>query len=365
MKKFILIMIVFNICVINYALFDANNRKKIDFQVEKTKIVIPKPLVVKEQGVYQQINHYLQGINFNGTVAIMKKNQLVMNQGYGYQDFEKQIKNNPNSMFLIGSAQKFLTGTMLKQLEEKHLLTLNDPVNKYIKNFSGNTPMTLRDLMLHQSGLPKYQGDVNIHSLDEAVQRIQNEGVMPNEFRKHLYNDANYLVLSKVIENVTRQPYENYFKEHFIKQYNLQTTGFYNDKNLKHLFAKGYKYDNGYPEYSQTKYLDQYDGAGNLYMSSQDLAIYISNYQQGNMLSKSITRELLTESKTKKYPGEYRYGYYVKPEGYKRVNGVFFGTVVTSYFNDEYIVVCSSNYTQTKGLNEQALKEIFKTYLKQ
>ncbi|GAB5804812.1 hypothetical protein JMUB7522_27240 [Staphylococcus aureus] len=45
-------------------------------------------------------------------------------KGDGYQDFEKGIKNTPNTMFLIGSAQKFSTGLLLKQLEEEHKICL-------------------------------------------------------------------------------------------------------------------------------------------------------------------------------------------------------------------------------------------------
>ncbi len=37
----------------------------------------------------------------------------------------KGIKNTPNTMFLIGSAQKFSTGLLLKQLEEEHKININ------------------------------------------------------------------------------------------------------------------------------------------------------------------------------------------------------------------------------------------------
>ena len=51
-----------------------------------------------------------------------------MNKGYGYQDIEKGKKNTANTMYLIGSSQKFTTGLMLKQLELEHKVNLHDPV---------------------------------------------------------------------------------------------------------------------------------------------------------------------------------------------------------------------------------------------
>ncbi|MDI7110824.1 serine hydrolase, partial [Pseudomonas aeruginosa] len=84
---------------------------------------------------YKKIDKYLQSSLFNGSVAIYENGKLKMSKGYRYQDFEKGIKNTPNTMFLIGSAQKFSTGLLLKQLEEEHKININDPVSKYLPWF--------------------------------------------------------------------------------------------------------------------------------------------------------------------------------------------------------------------------------------
>lgn len=47
-------------------------------------------------------------------------------------------------MFLIGSAQKFSTGLLLKQLEEEHKININDPVSKYIPWFKTSKPIPLK-----------------------------------------------------------------------------------------------------------------------------------------------------------------------------------------------------------------------------
>lgn len=49
-------------------------------------------------------------------------------------------------MFLIGSAQKFSTGLLLKQLEEEHKININDPVSKYIPWFKTSKPIPLKRL---------------------------------------------------------------------------------------------------------------------------------------------------------------------------------------------------------------------------
>lgn len=47
-------------------------------------------------------------------------------------------------MYLIGSAQKFTTGLMLKQLEVENKVNLQDSVTKYIPWFKTNKEITIK-----------------------------------------------------------------------------------------------------------------------------------------------------------------------------------------------------------------------------
>ncbi len=125
-----------------------------------------------------------------------------MNKGYGYQDIEKGKEHCKYNVFNRISA-KFTTGLMLKQLEVENKVNLQDSVTKYIPWFKTNKEITIKDLMLHKSGLYKYEASTNIKNLEQAVRAIQARGIDDTVYHKHQYNDANYLVLAKVIENVT------------------------------------------------------------------------------------------------------------------------------------------------------------------
>ena len=133
-----------------------------------------KTVLDKKEPMYEQINKYLKSTNFNGTVAVFDNGKIKMNKGYGYQDIEKGKKNTANTMYLIGSSQKFTTGLMLKQLELEHKVNLHDPVTKYLPWFKTDKEITIKDLMLHKSGLYKYEASTNIKNLDQAVLSIQN-----------------------------------------------------------------------------------------------------------------------------------------------------------------------------------------------
>ncbi|MDG6604540.1 teichoic acid D-Ala esterase FmtA [Staphylococcus aureus] len=317
-----------------------NEKYLVDRNKEKVAPSKLKEVYNSKDPKYKKIDKYLQSSLFNGSVAIYENGKLKMSKGYGYQDFEKGIKNTPNTMFLIGSAQKFSTGLLLKQLEEEHKININDPVSKYLPWFKTSKPIPLKDLMLHQSGLYKYKSSKDYKNLDQAVKAIQKRGIDPKKYKKHMYNDGNYLVLAKVIEEVTGKSYaENYYTK-IGDPLKLQHTAFYDE---------------------QPYILDQYYGAGNLYMTPTDMGKLITQIQQYKLFSPKITNPLLHEFGTKQYPDEYRYGFYAKPT-LNRLNGGFFGQVFTVYYNDKYVVVLALN---VKGNNEVRIKHIYNDILKQ
>ena len=324
-----------------------------------------KTVIDEHTPVYPQIDRYLERENFNGSIAIYDNGHLKMNKGYGFQDIESGKTNDANTLFLIGSAQKFFTGIILKKLEIEGKVNINAPVTQYLPQFKTKKPITLKDLMLHQSGLYKYKGSKNRLNLDEAVAAIQKKGINRKYYHKHFYNDANYLVLAKVIEKVTHQSYtENYYK-HFGSPLNLKHSAFFNDVRYQEDMAKGYKRNKNVPVFTPTLFLDQYYGAGNLYMSTHDMGLVVRNLQMNRMFPENVTQPYIHEINTARYPENYRYGFYAFP-GYNRINGVFFGQTFTTYFNDRYIVVIATNYENNKpNLLENKMKHIYFNMLKQ
>lgn len=178
--------------------------QKRDYHVSK----LPHLKIIEvEEPHIKNIDEYLKAIHFNGAVTVLENGKLKLNKGYGYQNFHHKTKNSPNTMYLIGSAQKFTTGLILKKLENENKVNINDSVTKYLPWFETTKKITLKDLMLHRSGLYKFEASPKTKSLDGAVHAIQARGIDEKFYHKHLYNDANYLVLAQVIEVVTHKPY--------------------------------------------------------------------------------------------------------------------------------------------------------------
>ncbi|OIJ30352.1 serine hydrolase [Staphylococcus sp. LCT-H4] len=339
------------------------NNKKI--KQHKIKPVL-KTVIDDKNSRINAVNQYLEQTGFNGTMAIFERGQLKLNKGYGIKDFANNEHNHADSMYLIGSAQKFITGLMLKQLENEHKIDINEPVMKYLPYFKTNQVITLKQLILHQSGLHKYKANQRFKDLNDAVHAIKDKGIETKFYNKFRYNDANYLVLARVIEEVTGKSYVKSFDERISLPFQLNFTAFYNDLKLRNKMAVGYKKaaDSDSPVEQRPHILQQYYGAGNLFMTPYDMGYLILNLQQNHIFNHKITNPFIHESFTKQYPQPYRFGFYVF-EDKNRINGKFFGQVFTAYFNQDYIIVSGSNFENSNTNNERKMEYIYYQILDQ
>ncbi|PTL04477.1 methicillin resistance protein FmtA [Staphylococcus haemolyticus] len=361
----ILLITLFVIKVTNYSIKDSeynnvnDNKAYIEHRDKNHKTVDKLKTVQAKDDNIEQINTYLKNVHFNGSITVLKDGKLMLDKGYGYQNISSKKKSNANTMYLIGSAQKFTTGLILKHLELSNKININDPVTKYLPWFKTNKTITLKDLMLHRSGLYKFSANPNTKSLDGAVHDIQRRGINSKYYHKHLYNDANYLVLAQVIEAVTHHSYvENYYKL-LAEPYHLEHSAFFNEKPYKKNMATGYKVKNNKLKTMNPNVLDQYYGAGNLFMSTHDMARLVNDLQQNNIFNQAVTTSLLQEIGSTKYPESSRYGFYSTPQ-VNRINGVFFGQIFTVYFNEDYIIVLATNKVDySKVSNESIISHIY------
>ncbi|RIO17872.1 class A beta-lactamase-related serine hydrolase [Mammaliicoccus sciuri] len=312
------------------------------------------------------IDKYLKSKGFNGNITIYKNNRPIMSKAYGFRDVENGIVNDAKSMYLLGSANKFITGLMLRELEEQGVININDNVNKYIPNFQNIYPITIKDLMLHRSGLAKANFPPTARGLNGAIESIKLNGVVHQNYHKYFYNDANYIIIAKVIENATHKSYKQNLNELIINKAHLKYTARFDSINHQQYMVNGYKLKNNQYIYFYPATLDKYDGAGNIYISTDDMAKLVNQFKNKQILNGSSTDILLSKIDTHIFPSSYRYGFYRYPY-HQRYRGIFYQNDFVTYSNDQYIVSIASNVLKDhyKNETEDMLKHIFKDILKQ
>ncbi|MAF64838.1 MAG: serine hydrolase [Planctomycetes bacterium] len=92
------------------------------------------------------------------SACIVKEDRMVWAGGYGYADITQGIGVTPDTLFMLASISKAVTGTALMQLWERGLFDLDEDVNSGLRFSVRNpshplVPITYRSLLAHVSGI--------------------------------------------------------------------------------------------------------------------------------------------------------------------------------------------------------------------
>lgn len=160
-------------------------------------------------------------------IAIVEKGKTVLAKGYGVKRLGSSDAVTPHTLFATGSTGKAVTAAALATLVDQGRIGWDDKVIDHLPGFQMwdswvTREMTIRDLLVHRSGLGLGAGDLlfvprsNL-SRAEAVRRLRY--IKPaTSFRSgYAYDNILYMVAGRLIETVTGKTWEAYVKDHVFK----------------------------------------------------------------------------------------------------------------------------------------------------
>lgn len=156
-------------------------------------------------------------------MCIIKDGQVVYSGVRGKASVREDIKISLSTEFNIGSVTKQFTAAAIYLLEEQGLLSVNDPVTKYIPEFPQYpTPVTVEQLIHHTSGvrdhlevailLSRYKEKYS--SLDgmlDWVVKYPELNTPPGTY--FAYSNTNYMLLAVIIERISGMSYAEFLQK--------------------------------------------------------------------------------------------------------------------------------------------------------
>ena len=188
----------------------------------------------KQQKLAELIETYTKLNKFNGSVLISQNGEILLNKGYGFSNFKDSARNEPNTIFQIGSVTKQFTAAAILKLQEQNKLNTSDKISKYFPGFPKGDSITIENLLTHTSGIFNYTNDPAFMKT-EAVKPISEEKMIslfkdkPLNFSpgtNYSYSNSGYMLLGYIIQKVSGKPYEQALRELIFKPLNMSSTGF-------------------------------------------------------------------------------------------------------------------------------------------
>ena len=173
-------------------------------------------------------------------LGIVYKDQLIYAKGYGYRDVQNKLPVDSKTIFPIASNTKLFTATAAVMLEEEGKLSLDKPVRTYMPslNFYNdelNTKVTLRDMLSHRTGLPRYDGIwvASPFTRKETVAKVAYMKPVLGFREGYIYNNMMFASAGAVMENVTGKSWENIIREKIFQPLDMKTTCFTDEEMMK------------------------------------------------------------------------------------------------------------------------------------
>ncbi|MBA3048818.1 serine hydrolase, partial [Brevundimonas sp.] len=115
------------------------------------------PLVVVETlpGLKAQLDRWGGSDQFTGGVLVARGDEVLFRQVYGYADRNLMKPLALNSRFRLASVSKQFTAAAILRLQDEGVLSVDDPLCKWIKPCPvAWAPIRLHHLLSHSSGVP-------------------------------------------------------------------------------------------------------------------------------------------------------------------------------------------------------------------
>jgi CubicO group peptidase (beta-lactamase class C family)/D-alanyl-D-alanine dipeptidase len=219
------------------------------------------------------------------SLAIIDDQQIVWAEGFGMADSQKRKPATAETVYRIGSVSKLFTDIAIMQLVERGELNLDTPITEYLPDFRPRnrfaTPITLRQLMSHRSGLLREPPVGNYFETSQpslsATVRSLNDTELVFAANTHTkYSNAAIAVVGYLLEARSHQPFAKYLKNSVLDRMGLTHSSFEPDPSVIGDLAKAEMWTYDGLKFDAPTFQLGMAPAGSMYSTVTDLGHFLS-----------------------------------------------------------------------------------------
>ncbi len=226
----------------------------------------------------------MQDYNVAGmSVALIRDGQIVSAEGYGLRDAAQELPMTADTVLPIGSITKTFTSLALGMLADEGKLSWDAPVISYIPSLKLSNAyltenVTIRDLMCHRTGVPKYDLQAIYCVMEDGEEMVRSLEYLETNaaFRTKLqYSNQMVSLAGYLVEVLSGKPYQEFVKERIFAPLGMESTDFEIESLAKYeKTSKGYVFANGTFIEPPYMHLGAFAPSGAIVSSACDMAKY-------------------------------------------------------------------------------------------
>lgn len=179
------------------------------------------------------------------SVSVFTKDKVLYQNAFGFENIHKKEQYTIGTSQMVASISKTVIAVALMKAEEDNILTLSDPINKYLdyeiaNPYFPNTPITINHLARHTSSL-KYSEHITdvlafkhgqmplgsflknfVYEEGEWYQKENFHNSEPGKLAD--YSNVGAALAANIIERATNQTFEEYTNNRIFKPLGMKNT---------------------------------------------------------------------------------------------------------------------------------------------
>ncbi|MGC6479419.1 MAG: serine hydrolase domain-containing protein [Flavobacteriaceae bacterium] len=268
--------------------------------------------------------------SLHGVVLIADKDQILLKKAFGYRDLNQTTNHTLGGKIGLASMPKMFTAISIMQLASEDKIDIDNPIGIYLKDIENPLwrDITVRNLLSHTSGLGfywDYPPEEISADLDRLYTLIKKRDTTPKRQGVFNYSNNGYIVLGKIIQEVSGLTYEEYLTEHLIEPLKMSNTKL------------------GLPD------------GGHFTSTADDLLKFSKALRNDKLISREVLNEMKRMQSDENYGLGFKLGFIAKSEIYGHTGG--FGSDDTvlgiasamDIIDDRYTVIVLTNRNPAMG----------------
>lgn len=299
----------------------------------------------------------------SGVLLIAKGDKILLHQSYGSSSQATQKQNRKETLFPTASMSKMFTAVAVAQLIERGQLSLDDTLEQVLPDYPDKIAakrIKIRHLLAHQSGLGNFFNNEYKRNPERFVRPADyfplfaNKPLFFEPGTKFSYSNAGMVVLGAVVEQISKQRFEDYLRENIFAPAGMKNTVYNPAEAAKNRIASLHsRFENNDPlEMEPRKENSAHrvaSPAGNSYTTAADMLLFIRGLQTEKLVKRETLATFNGQNAVAPRGDDYAFGFeteiYNGKFGYGHSGGAPGVNTNTITFGDgDYTVVILSNY---------------------
>ncbi len=239
-------------------------------------------------------------------LTVTKQDEPTITKAYGMANLEHGIPISMETAFNVASLSKQFTGAAVALLILDNKLKLEDLVSDYIPDFPfDKDSLKIKHLVYMTSGINDYYynprgnrtdwSTLNFFNIDTAISAsMQSGALMYAPGSQWSYSNINYMLLCKVVEEVSGVPFSKFLSQHIFEPLGMDHTlvnddvfevipnralgyNFRDDENTAWMIESGYLPSKGSGFLQIHRNSSHYGGSG-IYTTMSDFVKWLENF---------------------------------------------------------------------------------------